>query len=239
MVKNRMSDNDGNKTDDGKKLLQAVKGWKEGGQVLQPGMRVWIERKRAQRMIKTGYAVEVSEDMPYEFPAPTDHPEFKFQKIVVGDEKGMAEKPKEKVHAKMFEKPELEPKFESRLELVPKLEPTINIPMFSDIAPRVCLKALKEAGIETLADLKGWTIEKLCTIDRVGRPTAERLIDAYTKYIVYEGKSITYNKMLKIEEKIEREKEEMENDKKGDDGMGKKVDAEERDDKRESGFDFD
>jgi hypothetical protein len=241
----------------GKRLLQVVKGWKEGGQVLSTGMRVWIDKRRANIMIRTGYAVEVSADMPYEFPAPKDHPEFTFKKIDFEDEapkpkaetKGVADsKPKPVVAKNATTQPKsIDVKNDAPFNtsanttLTTSTDIPSGVPALSDFVANYIIKSLKKSGIETLTDLKGWTIEKLCTIDKVNRQAAEKLIDAYAKFIVYEGKSITFDKMLNVEDKIRREKDELENDKLGDAGLGRQVDKEEKgeDGGEESGFSFD
>ena len=193
---------------DNKKLLQVVKGWKEGGQVLQPGMHIEIDKRRARVMIATGYAVEVNVDTPYEYPA--DKPEYKFQPVKFDDEVEVkkpviAEKPKVKESEGLAKETKPEPPIDMS-----------KVPALADVTANYLLKGLKKAGIETLADLKGWTIEKLCGIEKINRQAAERLIDAYTKHIVCQGKSVVFNKMAQVEDKITDEEDELAADKRSD-----------------------
>jgi len=139
-------------------MLQALRGFNEGGQILPIGARVKVDSRRAKRMVNTGYAREVGDDEPYEYPA--ENVKHKFQRVEL-------EETMEKAGADYNEAGDLH-------EI--------------DFLTEYMVDALKAKGIFSIACLEDWTVDTLSAIKGIGKKTAEKLMRAYeAEYGNYSG----------------------------------------------------
>lgn len=168
----------GNKNKPKMVTIQVIKGWNEGGRVLQAGDRVLIDRRRVNAMQQLGYAIRVDPEAPYQHPAAKKEHQFREVDFDDTDIKHNV------VESGVIKGDELEPDDPEIVSEPEQKGAEITIPSLDDLTftNKAHVKALKKSGIHVVPDIEGWDVDGLAMINGISRKTATKLMDAYNQY---------------------------------------------------------